>query len=328
MADNIFGDVTINGKSYRILLNSYRERDLSDFAPRGQVGGGSIAYSELLLYQPLLVTDFRHGYGFHWFTDALGYQVTNGFVDTRHAGIVTLSSNWNTTYLNLPPIGSVRGFVSFNNLMYAYTNFGLYRIGPSPSITQIYAGDILSAYATRDYLFFSPRGARIKKMSTSGTITDAGIGPNSKNYLWMSVCNGLVYAGSYDKNYVHYATKEDLSDLEGDDDNDPDVIYIGHKGSFPTKNAIAFGTDLVVTRQDGLWVIGQDNRARNVLDFSSESNPDNFNVLETFNGFLYFNVGNRLYQWSGSRINDVTPPTFKDEFPFYGITKICRCKNL
>ena len=77
--DNL-GDVSINGISYRVDLNSYKEKDLADFAPRASVTGGSSVMAELLLYQPLNMTDWRHGYGFMWHTDAMGYLKTVGML--------------------------------------------------------------------------------------------------------------------------------------------------------------------------------------------------------------------------------------------------------
>ena len=41
------GDITLNGTAYRINLESYRVRDIVDFAPRAATPGGSIVHSEL-----------------------------------------------------------------------------------------------------------------------------------------------------------------------------------------------------------------------------------------------------------------------------------------
>jgi hypothetical protein len=81
-----FGSVSINGQPYRIDLQTYRARDVTDFAPRATTPGGGIIFSELNLYQPLNQTDWRHGFGFYWHTDASGYGA--GYhLDTRHAGV-------------------------------------------------------------------------------------------------------------------------------------------------------------------------------------------------------------------------------------------------
>ena len=73
------GDIRLNGVEYAIDLTSYRVRDIVDFAPRAATPGGSIVHSELGLYQPYLKTDWRHGLGFMWETDALGYLQTDIF---------------------------------------------------------------------------------------------------------------------------------------------------------------------------------------------------------------------------------------------------------
>jgi len=86
------GDVKINGKWYRIDVESYRDRDIIDFSPKASTPGGSIIHSELMLYQPLLHSDWRHGFGFIDYTDPAGYMKTVGNIDTRHDGVVVMST--------------------------------------------------------------------------------------------------------------------------------------------------------------------------------------------------------------------------------------------
>jgi len=86
------GDVKINGKWYRIDVESYRDRDIIDFSPKASTPGGSIIHSELMLYQPLLQSDWRHGFGFIDYTDPAGYMKTVGNIDTRHDGVVIMST--------------------------------------------------------------------------------------------------------------------------------------------------------------------------------------------------------------------------------------------
>ena len=89
----IEGDVLINSKPYRIDVTSYQRRDIVDFSPRASTAtGASISYSELGLYQTLTQEDFRHGFGFYRFTDAAGYQRTEGEIDTRHPGLIMRST--------------------------------------------------------------------------------------------------------------------------------------------------------------------------------------------------------------------------------------------
>lgn len=86
------GDVQINGNWYRIDLQSYRMRDIIDFSPRAATPGGGVVMSDLMLYQPLLQSDWRHGIGFNSFDDSQGYQWARG-IDTRHEGVAMMFTN-------------------------------------------------------------------------------------------------------------------------------------------------------------------------------------------------------------------------------------------
>lgn len=91
MAEGI-GDIQINGKWYRIDLESYRARDIIDFSPRAASPGGGIILSDLMLYQPLMQTDWRHGFGFPAYDDVSGYFSSDGHIDTRHEGLAMMST--------------------------------------------------------------------------------------------------------------------------------------------------------------------------------------------------------------------------------------------
>src|SRR5687768_17573022 len=85
-----FGDIQLDGKPYRIDVATWRGKDIIDFSPRATVPGGSFVMSDLGLLQPLVQTDWRHGFGFHWYADAMGYLQTVGNIDTRQDGIAML----------------------------------------------------------------------------------------------------------------------------------------------------------------------------------------------------------------------------------------------
>ena len=84
------GWIKLNDKHYVIDITSYKTQDLVDFSPRGTVAGQSIIQSELGLYQVMLQSDWRHGFGFQFYEDALGYLQTDGLIDTRHPNIAML----------------------------------------------------------------------------------------------------------------------------------------------------------------------------------------------------------------------------------------------
>jgi hypothetical protein len=121
------GDVQINGKFYRIDLASYKCDDIVDFSPRAQTPGGSIIHSELGLYQPLLQTDWRHGFGFEWYSDPQGYLNTDGSIDTRQAGVAMLFTQ--------PTASETDNFVKEG-----YTTFGAYLFSYGPNGIRRYDG--------------------------------------------------------------------------------------------------------------------------------------------------------------------------------------------
>ena len=314
--DNL-GDISINGISYRVDLNSYKEKDLADFAPRASVPGGSSVMAELLLYQPLNMTDWRHGYGFMWHTDAMGYLKTVGDVDTRFPGAVMFSSKPASIPHESPQVHAKTGFVLFNNILYAWSGNATYGLSKyvAPNWSIISAVDYNFALATEDYLFLCPDGARIKKMTTAETITDTGIGANTTDYKFLCIHNGKIWGFQEGSNLLHYSVEDDLDDLEGDADDDPNAVPVG-AGGFPLIGMISYANYLYVFRSDGVWAVGEDNVARRILDYSSERSTYNFAGFAVYNGYLYFTVQSKIYQWNGSRISDITPPRLNDTFPY------------
>jgi hypothetical protein len=118
----MINDILLNGKPYRIDIKSWKVRDIIDFAPRASVPGGSVVMSDLSLYQPLVQSDWRRGFGFHWYQDAAGYMKTFGDMDTRHDGIIMrytkeVSSDTNNNIK--------RGFTLFNGRVYSWGDGGL-----------------------------------------------------------------------------------------------------------------------------------------------------------------------------------------------------------
>jgi hypothetical protein len=519
---NKLGDIILNSKPYRISRGT--SKDLTDFSPRGT---GTQSASELGLYQPIEQTDWRHGFGWQWWTDEMGYQVTDGNIDTRQDGIVMMS----TASTSSDTDNAVKeGFVTWNGAVWAWgasglrkydagygigatsdvwgnvfsvadldsysitlqpptadtyisksaatTNYGTsttllvgeandasdavcrsllkfdfsdipkgavvttatlsvyltssakatnnrvmsaYRmkqdwnvqsatwnvyitgknwatagaqgandyfstaigtvnvvagegagwkditldaatvqamIVASPETSIRNSGIMLSvatesndqyafasgnngtaanrpklvidytspaigatdtvrfAYPAGDYLFYCPDGWRIRKINKEDKHTYAGNDANARDYKWMVLHNGFLYAGRDNSNRVHRDSTSDLSDLEGTT-ADPDVIYVGNTNDrYATIGAVSYAGNLYVSRADGLWMIGEDKIARRVLDFSAESSDDNFRSMAVYNGYLMFPIRDRFYQWNGARLSDVTPPRITDSFPY------------
>lgn len=512
MADMHLGDIELGGKPYRIDFDSWRGKDVIDFAPRATVPGGSAVMSDLGLFQPLLQTDWRHGFGFHWYSDAMGYMQTIGNMDTRQDGLAMLftKATSSDTQNNVK-----RGMAVFNSNLYAWGSAGLRKfngtawsaidirkietagaitaevaasttlsttvtvadnvdnallvvfVGTKADVTvsaltfngdaltqkatsgtapklQLYfltnpdagsntlsltvsgstdieiaayviygvdtsspldaastqstaagtastiditsaSGDLVIdgiildaataptagagqtsmgsdtiadlglgaskedgattttmswswagatdaeqiavnvnlqaaqptvnfALAAGAYLFIAPDGGRIKKMDTSEAVTNAGLDINAADFKWLILHNGYIYAGKDNSNAIHFDNSETLGTLQGNS-SDTNRILIG-VGSNPTFGAIIYNGNLYVRKSDGVWIVGEDRIARRMLDFTSEDSVNNLRSWAVINGYLVLPMRDRILQWNGARVSDITPHKITDDFPY------------
>jgi hypothetical protein len=311
MGDVHLGDITLGGKPYRIDFDSFRGKDVIDFAPRATVPGGAAVLSDLGMFQPLYQTDWRHGFGFHWYSDSMGYMSTTGNIDTRQDGLAMLftqavqSDTNNATKL---------GLVTFNDAVYTWGSDGLRKFDGTTWSSVYNTAAVNYAMAAGGYLFFAPNGLRIKKMDTAGTITDAGLDANASDYRWLILHNGYIYAGKDGTNAIHFDNDTALGTLQGNS-SDTNRILIG-VGDNPTLGAIVYNGNLYVRKADGVWLIGEDRIARRMLDFSAEESPFNLRSWAVINGYLVFPLRDRILQWNGARVSDITPHKITDTFPY------------
>lgn len=306
-----YGEINLNGIGYRIDPLSFKKRDITDFAPRASVPGGSVIMSDLGMYQPIVQSDWRHGFGFHWHLDEAGYLRTEGTVDTRQEGLAMLFTAATSSDTNN---NAKEGFTYFNGAFYSWGAAGLRKYS-SGSWSSVYSTAAVNfALNAGAYLFFCPDGARIQKMGLAGTITDAGLDANATDFKWLIIHNGYIYAGKDSSNQIHYSDQEDLSDLEGTS-ADPGTIYCG-LGVFPTIGAISFAGNLYVSRLDGLWQVGEDKICRPVLKYDTAASTANFRSMAVINGYLIFPMRDSIFQWNSIRVTDITPNKISDNFPF------------
>jgi hypothetical protein len=328
MAEARDGHVKIDGRSYKVILDTYRVRDVSDFSPRATTPGGGIIFSEMALYQPLNQTDWRHGFGFHWHTDASGYQESIGNIDTRHSGIAMLSTARSARKSTAQALYG--GFTHTHNsgiiLDWSGASGGSvqsYNI-QSDTWATIAALNVPTNYCWTNgtYTFACLDGARLKKSNATdlATWTDAGVDADATDFKWLIGHDGFVYAGKDGTNRVHYGSAVDLSDMEGAAD-DPAAILVGPAGR-SVLGAVSFMGDLYFYRYDGMFRMDKDrSAARRVLDFNDQVHPYNFASVCVFNGSLYFPIRNQLYQWNGTRVALVTPSRLTDVYPYVHYTK-------
>jgi hypothetical protein len=317
MAGERIGDIRINGKPYSVIVPNSSLRDIVDFAPRAASPGGSILHSMLDLYQPLLQTNWVHGFGYPWYQDPEGYLITEGNVDTRHPGIAMLGTEPTSsdTDANIK-----EGMTVFDGKVWAWGAGGLRSFNGSSWSDEYTANAVNYAVAAGAYLFYAPDGARIRKVAvTSGTHSDAGLDANSTDYSNLIVFNGYIYATKDDTNRIHLDSNSDLSQLEGTS-SDTAAIYAGFAGN-EVLGLKAFSQRLYVFREDGVWLLGEDGIARRTLDYVSQRDASNFTSVAIHNGFMVYAVRDSIFQWNGVRESDITPNKISDTFPYttYGL---------
>ena len=323
------GDISLGGVKYRVDLTSYKEKDLADFSPRASVPGGSVNMAELLLYQPLSMTDWRHGFGFLWHTDAMGYMRSYGDIDTRQPGAVMMASTKTDISDTADPQKGGLVLFTTSNVIYSWsagTTYGVRKFSWSTGWSDVWkpgTSAILTCFATADYLFMSQYNTRLQKLTTAGVQSDAGYDANSKSWKQFCLHNGKIYAYQTGSNILHWSSDPELDDLEGNLDSDSDGIdddpthVVVGAGKHSIIGMVSYANYLYVFRADGVWVVGDDDIARRVLDFSSETGGSlNYALRAIYNGYLYFNVGPNIYQWNGARLTDVTPPRLGDRYPY------------
>jgi len=307
------GDIRINDKWYRIDYRSHRVTNVTDFAPRATTPGGSIVHSELNLYQPMLQTDWQHGFGFTWYTDEAGYMNTVGNIDTRHDGIVMMFTAQTASDTDN---NAKEGYCLWEDEWYSWGAGGLRRYTGSAWENVYNTNPVNYAFPGGSYLFFCPDGARIQKMDTSDNITDAGNDGDSTDYGWLVVHEGYLYATKDDTTYIHRDSTADLSDLEGTT-ADVDIITVGFANSYSIKRLQTYNSYLYAAKADGLWLVDVDDLvAERVLDFSSEASDNNFRSMAVHNGYLMFPIRDKVYRWNGESLTNVTPPRLTDTFPY------------
>ena len=324
------GHVLISGKPYRIELSSYSGRDAVDFSPRGQVPGGGATYSQLGLYQPLSITDWRAGFGYQWHTNEAGYLSTAGNIDTRHEGIVML---WTDATQSDTDQHAKNGFLSARiaatDFLWGYHTKGARWVDSAiaawSDADPVDTTEVKAMWWNGKYLFACPEGGRLYYSDTTDTGSDwtaGGGGDSSIDYNWLTHHDGFAYVGKdadgsgAGGNEVYYDDAIDLAGMYGDPTDDPSVIYVGVDG-FETKGGVPFQGKLYFPRADGLYELLADKTgARKALDFSDVTSEDNFRSWCIFNNALYFPIRDVLYRWNGTSLAVVTPARLTDTFPY------------
>jgi len=317
----------LNGHPFEVVENSWKGRDVIDFAPKAPLPDGGVVYSDLQMYQPLAVqTDFSHGMGFIWSDDAAGYMYTTGNVDTRQKGLAMMmthpTESCTTDNASMTPTACVHGGYTLFGTTDGVRGWNSTGGWVDVPVSDTTIPSINALFSNGDYVFVCQDGKRIRKSASisdppvAGDWSDAGVDASSIDFSWMTAHGGYIYAGKDAKNRIHFDGNADLSQLAGDTDGDTAEIYIGAGDSMKSLGGISYIEKLWLPREDGLWAMGDDKIPRMSLNFTSERSSLNFASMAVHNGYLYFPIRQRVYQYNGARLSDVTPRAMSDSWPY------------
>lgn len=219
--------------------------------------------------------------------------------------LATLSNNTTVEYLDNTADASLGAVIPVTNgTMAEYESW-----------SSIYDSPVNFLLPTKNYLLIAPDGARLKKMTIAGDITDTGVNAYAVDFKQLVIYEGYIFGFIDDTNQVHYTSTEDLSLMEGET-TDTNIVYCGPTGIKILK-LITYAGKLYAMTQHGVWVLSDDKKIfRMVLDYVTEQSSNNFKSSIVFNGMMYYSIRDRLYSWNGARYNEITPRKLTDTFPY------------
>ena len=313
--------IAVGAETYGFTLDErdpWRELDINEFAP--QVAGGAKGYGDLSLYTVIAQEDWRHGFGFVYQSDEAGYAYTGDGVDTRFSGLVQLASTRTLTDASGHPVYC---YEDFGGAVYAGHQGGGIRkrtddttwadvTDSSPVLAN--TDGIFDLLNTGDYLVAARDGATVQLVkSTDGVVNNWSLagsvvgGHEPFDFRHLAMGGGRVWGSEDLKNFVHYSSATDLSDMEGQGTTDTNVVTVG-AGTVPIQGMTWFQNNLHVGRADGLFLVGDDDVARMIKSFHNQQNPVNFDGMCVGpDDRLYFPIRDKVYRWTGRNLEDITP---------------------
>ncbi|MFX1300366.1 MAG: hypothetical protein ACFFDE_05430, partial [Promethearchaeota archaeon] len=327
--------LTIAGETYGVKLlyrrGAYQEKDVNTFSPK--MASGDLGYGDMDIWNVIAQEDWRHGFGQRVFDDPKAYHYSEGSVDTRHKDVVQLATAIKPSDQDLTT--PVAQFLDYKGYVWAATGAGLRVFDPNDETWAACTDELVDAENSvallnnGTYLFVSRYNAgtplELVRTAAPGSpnpeaadFVTAGQS-SAKNFQFLAMGGGRMWANEYGKPYVHFSATLDGSDWEGDA-NDPNRIWVG-PGDIPITAMCWFQDFLYVAREDGVWAISPEEDppvARQVMNWSNERRTTNGKGMMVWKDKLIIPKGPELIAFTGRTVSDITPPTIGMTFPYIG----------
>jgi hypothetical protein len=181
-------------------------------------------------------------------------------------------------------------------------------------------------YTNGQYIFVFPEGERPRYASTVSAVPSAfdwtvtGTHGRSIDYDSAITYGGYTWTGKENAAYAYKSSSATLATLNGDPADDTAEIAVG-AGSDGILKLVSFADELFASRYDGLWALDTTNNLAALrLPYQNQYSTNNFRDCLSSGGYLYYNIRNNLYKWTGSTITDITPQKMSDDFPYSTFT--------
>ncbi len=298
-----------NGGSIGLMVIPFstQQTDASDAAPK--MATGDVKYGDLSVHSYFTMNDWSGGEGQRDYGDQTKILTSSG-VDLRFTGHAFCGPNMVSTAASPAagnPILAHLRFTSPNNTTLTYRYFQdkvqyFYTVGNAWDDTladTVNLPKYHKGYGNK--LFLLTNGAYTTHWTLQTTWTNWSVPSLSKVTRGLEVYNNLLWMGCHETASGGDVYLQGMSlDTNGVPiyDAASDKYFVGTRQAY-INNIKEYANQLYVGKDDGLYTIDfNDNYARKV--YSCNYNGNNFNVMEIFNGELYFNIENGLYKFNGS----------------------------
>lgn len=335
--------LNINGTVYPFVfpdILQYVVTDLSAFTQR--TSSGQLTLSNLTHQGAFQQLSAHGGYGQFNMTEENRFQKSDT-VDTRHPGYVALWAQLNAIQLD-PNTGggAYSSTVSATDGDDMYVAMGASAAAPKvwhfggTSATDVTGSGLPGSgvvnamlyNGTSIFLAFNNDSIYVATANGSSALSWSAANAKTHNAQTFTIHDGYHWYAQSGTNLIHFWTLNDGSDAEVDIDSSVDsdhpnasstgdsaAVQVGPLG-YEVRKLVSYNDFLYAFRDDGVWEVrleGDNYVAYRIMEFPPSA--VNFTATATWNGALWFNVGPKIYRYTGSTLVDVSPPEIDEQFP-------------
>lgn len=296
-------NLAINGLGYLVRGLNYKKKDARTFSPR--FGTGEMGETDLDTWKVLTQNDFSGGSFQESLEDITKVSLLDGLIRSNYDKFLYRAPSVKTCNA-----GANMKSAEFGSIEYKGETYVIQNNSATGAIYKLSAGvwtAVKTDFATKLVALAICKGKLVVGAYTGGTYTYDGTTWVNTAGLTPLKCmvpfNGKIYTDGSNNSLYSW----DLTTGGG-------VTLIGEVGDTllaPSAYRV-FNHRLYIGKPDGLYCY-DGVQISCVLDYSNAVNVNNFRTMSVFNGSLYTTIGNILYKFNGSSLEEIMDfTTFED----------------